>query len=144
VADRDLRDELIPLLRGVRIFSRCDDLDLKVVAREVDVREVGADEKVIAMGEDTSEMFLVLRGGAQAVAAGDVRATFGPGDVFGELAALVPAPRTTDVVTTAPSTLGVLNRGQVYLLTDAIPGVGRKMIEALAAHLRDEYVVNPA
>jgi CRP-like cAMP-binding protein len=140
MADRELRDELIPLLRGVRIFSRCDDLDLKVVAREVDVREVGEGEKVIAMGEDTSEMFLVLRGGAQAVAGDDVRATFGPGDVFGELAALVPAPRTTDVVTNAPSTLAVLSRSQVYLLTDAIPGVGRKMIEALAESLRDEYL----
>ena len=140
MADRELRDELIPLLRGVRIFSRCDDLDLKVVAREVDVREVGEGEKVIAMGEDTSEMFLVLRGGAQAVTGDDVRATFGPGDVFGELAALVPAPRTTDVVTNAPSTLAVLSRSQVYLLTDAIPGVGRKMIEALAESLRDEYL----
>jgi CRP-like cAMP-binding protein len=142
VADVVLYDELIPLLHGVRIFSRCDDLDLKAVAREAEVRDVPEGEKVIAQGEDTTEMFLILRGGADAVRGDEVQATFGPGDVFGELAALVPAPRTTDVVTNAPSTLAVLNRNQVYLLTDAIPGVARKMIEALASGLRDQILTH--
>jgi CRP-like cAMP-binding protein len=53
------------------------------------------------------------------------------------LAALVPAPRTSDVVTTEPSQLAVLTRSQVYLLIDAIPGMAQKMIEGLAISLRD-------
>jgi CRP/FNR family transcriptional regulator, cyclic AMP receptor protein len=137
MADPALIDELIPLLRTVGVFSRCSDYDLTVVARKATIREVPAGVKVITQGEDSSEMFLVLRGGAVAVMGEQVVNTFGPGGLFGELAALVPAPRTSDVVTTEPSQLAVLSRSQVYLLIDAIPGVAQKMIEGLAINLRD-------
>lgn len=137
MADPALHDEMVPLLSQVGLFSRCSDYELSIVARKAELREVPAGAKVIAEDEESSEMFLVLRGGAEAIMDGKVVNTFGPGGVFGELAALVPAPRTSDVVTTAPSTLGVLSRSQVYLLIDAIPGVAQKMIEGLAISLRD-------
>jgi CRP-like cAMP-binding protein len=140
MSDVTIYDELVPLLRQVGLFSRCSNGELKVIAYRAELRDVDAGERVIAHGEETSEMFLLLRGGAEAVVEGDVRATFIPGDHFGELAALVPAPRTSDVVATAPSTLAVLDRDKVYLLLDSVPGVARKMIEGLAISLRQNIV----
>jgi CRP-like cAMP-binding protein len=136
MSDVTVYDELVPLLSNVGLFSRCTKGELKVIAHRAEIRDVDAGEKVIARGEETSEMFLVLQGGAEAVVDGDIRATFTCGEYFGELAALVPAPRTSDVVTTAPSTLAVFSREKVYLLVDSVPGVARKMIEGLAISLR--------
>lgn len=142
MADPALYDDLVPLLGKVALFSRCNDYELRIVARKVEVREYAEGDHIITKGEDSTELFMVLDGAAQAFLDGQPRVSFGPGDVFGELAALVPAPRTSDVIALQPTRVATLERSQVYLLLDAIPGVARKMIEGLASSLQD--LIGPA
>lgn len=133
-------DQVVPLLRRVGLFSRCTDYDLEVVARRAAVLEVARGDRIVAQGDLGSDLYLVLLGGAVAVSDGEVSVSFGPGDHFGELAALAPAPRTTDVVATDRTLLAVLGHDQVYSLLDVIPGVARKMLEGLADGFRRSLV----
>lgn len=144
MGDDELEPQLIPLVRGVSLFSRCTDGECRMIARCADIRSVEAGEKVIANGEESSELFIVLRGAADAVLDGQVRRSFGPGDYFGELAALAPAPRTSDVVMTAPSQLAVLTRGNLHRLIESMPGVAAKMLEGLADGFRSQIALDDA
>jgi len=142
MSDPAMHEQLVPLLRQVGLFSRCSDYDLQVVARKATVREVPRGERIIAKGDVGSELFIVLLGEARAEVDGDPGVAFGPGDHFGELAALLPAPRTTDVVAADRTLLAVLSGDQVYSLLDVIPGAARKMLEGLAGTLRDRILTN--
>jgi CRP-like cAMP-binding protein len=139
LVEHDLYGQMIPLLQRVGLFSRCTEYELKVVARKSEIREVSTGDAIISRGDESSELFLLLQGTADVVTDGEVHHTFGVGEYFGELAALSPAPRTSDVVATAPTLLAVVEREQVLSLVDSIPGVGRKMLEGLASSLRDRY-----
>lgn len=137
MVDPAVTDELVPLLGKVSLFSRCNDYELRIVARKAELREFSTGDHIITKGEDTSELFIVLRGSVQAVLDGNPRHVFSAGDFFGELAALVPAPRSTDVIALEDTLVAALTRNEVYLLLDAIPGVARKMIEGLAESIRE-------
>jgi len=137
MADRAANDELVPLLGGVGLFSQCDDYELKVIARRAELRDVPEGANIITQGDETDELFVLLTGGAVAVVDGEERNRFGPGDHFGELAALARAPRTSDVRATEPSTVAVLTRNKLYSLFDSVPGVARSMIESLATSVRN-------
>ncbi len=130
--------ELIPLLKGVGLFSRCTDGECRQIARGAEMRDVGAGQKVISVGENGQELFIVLDGSADAVLDGKVQRTYNAGDYFGELSALSPAPRTSDVVATTDLRLAVFGRPSVYRLIDTVPGVAAKMLEGLAESLRDQ------
>jgi CRP-like cAMP-binding protein len=130
-------EALAPMLQGVGLFSRCSDGECRQIAAKAELREIPAGEHIIRVGEEGSEMFIVLDGSAEAILDGEVRNTFAPGEYFGELSALAPAPRTSDVVASAPCRLAVLTRGNVLLLVNAVPGVAAKMLEGLAISLRE-------
>jgi CRP-like cAMP-binding protein len=129
--------ELAPLLTSVVLFSRCSEGECRQIAAKADIQSVSAGENVITFGAEGSELFIVLDGTAEAVIDGQVRNTFGPGEYFGELSALAPAPRTSDVVATTPCRLAVLSRGNLLLLVNSVPGVAAKMLEGMAIALRD-------
>jgi CRP-like cAMP-binding protein len=137
-----IEDQLIPLLRNVGLFSRCSDADLRMVARRATVREAPREARIITEGDLGSELYIVLLGSAEVRSGGEVTATFGPGDHFGELAALLPAPRTADVVATDRTLLAILTRDQVYSLLDVVPGAARKMLEGLAGSLRTRLLTS--
>jgi CRP/FNR family cyclic AMP-dependent transcriptional regulator len=133
-----MNEQAIPLLRNVALFSRCSDYELALVAKRATLREVSKDAPVVVKGEPGNEMFLLLSGAAAASSEGRLEREFTTGEYFGELAALLPAPRATDVIATADSLFAVLATNEVYSLVDTIPGVARKMLEGLAANMRAE------
>ena len=137
MADQSFYDRVVPLLRNVGLFSRCTDYELKVVARNCTMREMSAGDRIIAKGNESDEMFLVLDGSAGAANDGQVFHTFGAGEYFGELAVLRPAPRVSDVVAVSDGLLAVLGRNEVMLLLDAIPGVAKAMLQGLADTVRE-------
>ncbi len=98
---------------------------------------VGAGQPIVRAGDAGSIMFMVLDGTAESVANGVETHFFGTGDYFGGLAALSPAARATDVIATTDCTLGSLDTNAIYTLVDTIPGVARKMLEGLAAGMRE-------
>jgi CRP/FNR family transcriptional regulator, cyclic AMP receptor protein len=129
-------DDLRDLLRAVPLFSACNPSDLSVVARHCSIRPVPRGMTIIRAGEVSDEFFILLAGSAQR-GHGEHARTLGPGDYFGELAVLDPAPRALDVVAVSDCTLGVLSRESFLLALDAVSGLSLGLLALLARRLRE-------
>jgi len=82
------------------------------------------------------EFFLILSGTVAVTQKGRRVNTLGPGDFFGELAALDPGPRTATV--TALSDLEVLIIGpREFAAMAEIPGFRDALFKSMAGRLRD-------
>lgn len=137
MADAAFYEQVVPLLKNVGLFCRCTDYELKVVARNCVTRAIAPGDRIIAVGEESDQMYLLLSGTADAMLDGKVLHTFHAGDHFGELALLLPAPRTSDVVASSEGLLAVLGRNEMMLLIDTIPGVAKNMLQGLAQTVRE-------
>ena len=131
--------ELAGRLETIPLFARCHPSDLWVVAKRCELREVPAGTVLIRAGDHSDELFVLLSGTAERGKPGEPArsGSFGPGDYFGELALLDPAPRSLDVVTTSDCVVGVLSRANFLLVLDAVPGVWPQLLTFLARRLRD-------
>jgi CRP-like cAMP-binding protein len=89
--------ERVLLLKGVEFFATTGDAELAAVAAILEEEEWPAGSRIIAKGDAGSSMY-ILAGGAARVHDGDLEiATLRPGQVFGELSALVPMPRSASI-----------------------------------------------
>jgi CRP-like cAMP-binding protein len=79
---------------------------------------------------------IVLSGSATCLVAGTEVAWFGPGDFFGEVAALDGGPRTATVVAITDMELLVLSRCEFALLIKSSPEVAHRILGSMAHRLR--------
>ena len=108
-----VHDSVLPLaarmLGDVGLFGGLDDETLELLAAQLPQRHVEVGEVVVEEGEESREMFVVIRGELEVVkasAGNDVRvAFFGLGDWFGEMSILDVRPRSATVRATAPTLL---------------------------------------
>ena len=132
----DAQQTLVDRLATVPLFARCHRADLRVIAKYCEVRDVPADTVLVRSGELTSDFFVLLSGSARRGGPAPPIYDLGPGDYFGELAILDPAPRSLDVMATSDATVGVLTRSAFLLVLDAVTGVAPQLLQALAHRLR--------
>ena len=85
------------LLRQVRIFADTPDHTLAGVAAIMDEIVVGPEQIVIEQGEWGTSMYVVVSGAVHVRVGDQTVAELGPGQVFGELAALDPEPRMATI-----------------------------------------------
>jgi cAMP-dependent protein kinase regulator len=133
----DAYGQLAERLETIPLFGRCHPGDLGVIAKRCEVRHVPEGTALIRAGQLGDELFVLLAGSAERGRPGEPVRQFGPGDYFGELALLDPAPRSLDVVTTSDCVVGVLSRPNFLLVLDAVPGVWPQLLAFLAKRLRD-------
>ena len=131
------QQQLQQRLRQVPLFARCHPDDLRVVAKRCELREVPSSTLLIRAGDLADEFFVLISGSAERGNPGEPIRKFGPGDYFGELAVLDPAPRSLDVYTTSNCVVGVLPRASFLLVLDAVPGVQSQLLAFLAHRLRE-------
>ena len=86
------------LLRKVRIFADTPDHSLVGIAAVMDEIAVSPGEVIIEQGEWGTSLYVITAGTVRVVIGDKVVAEPGPGDVFGELAALDPEPRAATIV----------------------------------------------
>jgi CRP-like cAMP-binding protein len=123
-------------LQAVELLQRCSRAQLDEVARLAERVQVGAGEALAREGRIGREFFLILSGRV-AVTQGRRRVnTLGPGDFFGELAAMNPGPRNATV--TAITGVDVLIIGPREFASMAeIPGFRDALFKAMAHRLRE-------
>src|SRR5260370_16331298 len=111
----------VPMLRtcSQEEIDHIADLGVTVLASE--------GQNVVHQGEAGSQFFMITTGSADVTRDGQIVASLGPGDYFGELALFDPAPRNATVTATAPTTLVSVSRntfrdllGEVSSLRDAL------------------------
>lgn len=130
-------EDLVLHLRGVRLFERCDDVDIDVIAQYMESLQIGAGQAIIRNGDLGDTLYLLLSGTAHVAQDGMTIRDLGPGDWVGELAILSPAPRSADVVANTDVEVAYLRGEELEVVLDVQPSVARSLLGALAERVRE-------
>ncbi|MGA2163994.1 MAG: Crp/Fnr family transcriptional regulator [Solirubrobacteraceae bacterium] len=134
--------EIVELLGRVPVFSTLEETDLQRIAQLAVPRSFETGQVVFREGDRSDTCYVVHFGRARAVHDhGDGRtitlATFGPGDIFGELALFEDERRSATVEALEPtSVLAVLGPDMRRLMAEH-PQIAMRLLIALARRLRE-------
>jgi CRP/FNR family transcriptional regulator len=134
--------EVVELLARVPVFSTLHPADLERIAELAVPREFQPGQVVFREGDSSDTCYIVRSGRARAVREhSDGRvitlATFGPGDIFGELAMFEDERRSATVEAVEPTTaVAVLGPDMRRLMTEH-PGIATRLVIALGRRLRE-------
>ncbi|MDX6549250.1 MAG: aromatic-L-amino-acid/L-tryptophan decarboxylase, partial [Gaiellales bacterium] len=119
-------------LRAVPVFASLDDAQADRVLGRLREQTASAGETVVGQWQAGRDLYVVLSGGLRVEADGRVIATLGPGEYFGELAAIdwgasFGRSRAATVVATDPTRLVALDWELVNWLMQAAPAFGHQI-----------------
>jgi len=130
-------DEVADHLGQVTLFSKCSRKDLAAVAKHAEILGYEPGATIVSQGQAGDAFFVVLDGLATVRRNGRKVGELGPGDYFGELALLDPAPRNADVVATEPITVARLLVGPFRSVLSTVPAINERLLAGLARRVRD-------
>ncbi len=135
-------EETIALLHQVPAFSTLVGEDLSAVADVIVPRTFGTGEVVFREGDTGDTCYVVRAGHFRAVRAhNDGRsitlATFGPGDIFGELAMFDAELRSATVEALEDTEAAAILGSDMRRLLRAHPDIAVKLLAALSRRLRE-------
>jgi len=134
--------EVVELLGRVPAFSTLERSDLERIAEVAVPRRFEPGQAVFREGDASDTCYVVREGHARAISThGDGRtitlATFGPGDIFGELAMFEDERRSATVEAIEPtSVVGVLGPDMRRLMGEH-PEISTRLVIALGRRLRE-------
>jgi MFS family permease len=119
-------------------FARLDALQRSAFTAAATVRSVAGGSRLVSRGEQATTAAFILEGSAAAgLPDADgyrILSVMGPGDVFGEIAAITGSARTADVVAIEPTTLLEVP-GQALRDVMVVPEVSRLLLATLRERL---------
>jgi CRP-like cAMP-binding protein len=95
-----VRDDVIPTLEKSSLFAGLSRDQIRAAAERFDDSTYLADHSVLTEGLSGPDFFIILEGKADVIVDGKVVHHLGPGDFFGEVAALDGKQRTASVKAT--------------------------------------------
>jgi CRP-like cAMP-binding protein len=131
------RGEYLDLLARVPLFASCSRAELKALDANATFRSVGVGRELVREGETGDELFVLIDGTARVNRGGKVVDQLGPGDFFGELALLDPAPRNATVTATSELDVLVIGRTQFETVLVKAPALTRSLLAGMARRLRE-------
>lgn len=129
--------ERVVALHRVGIFADVPGRTLAALARRAEELEVASGTLVIAEGAFEEHLFAVARGRLRVHRGVRTITELGPGSTVGELAALVPEPRTASVTALEATTLLRIDRPLLEELLADRPALASGIIGALVAMIRE-------
>jgi CRP-like cAMP-binding protein len=125
----------IELMKAIPWFAECTDEQLTEVVRLAERLDIDEGEVILREGRLGRELFVILDGTVTVTRGERVVNLLGPGDYFGELAAIEAVPRTATV--TATSDLQVLIIGpREFDAIMEIPGVRNALLVTMSRRIR--------
>ena len=103
------------------MFSGLPEAELAAIADAASEFEVGQGEEVATEGDFGHAMYAIESGTAEVRLVGKPTRKLGPGDVFGEIAAISSGRRTASVVATSPMRLIALFKPDLWALESSAP-----------------------
>jgi CRP/FNR family transcriptional regulator, cyclic AMP receptor protein len=134
--------EVVDLLGRVPAFSTLEHADLERIAEVAVPREFGPGQVVFREGDQSDTCYVVREGHVRAIRThGDGRtitlATFGSGDIFGELAMFEDERRSATIEAIEPTgVVGVLGPDMRRLMSEH-PSIAPRLVIALGRRLRE-------
>ena len=115
---------MVDSLRAVPLFADLRPKDLKRLADSMKERRFAAGDEIVAQGKGGVGFFVILDGSASVTQDGEVRATFGPGDYFGEMALIDGELRLATVQADGRAALRLDDHLELPALRARSPGRG--------------------
>jgi aromatic-L-amino-acid decarboxylase len=127
-------------VRRMPLFSGLDDAALEVVVKSAREQLAEPGEAVVTRWQGTRHFYAIVSGDAEVRSDREVLGELGPGEYFGELAALdwgagFGYARTASVVATSPLRLLVLPASALDQLLRHVPDLDRRLRTAAREHL---------
>jgi CRP/FNR family cyclic AMP-dependent transcriptional regulator len=122
-------------LKAVDLLANCTDAQLQDVAHLAERVQVGEGEVLAREGRIGREFFLILSGSVAVTQRGRRVNTLGPGDFFGELAAMDPGPRNATVTALCDLDVLIIGPREFSAMAD-IPGFRDALFRSMASRLR--------
>jgi cAMP-dependent protein kinase regulator len=119
-------------LKAIPLFANLDDHDLQVIATFANETSVSEGDVLVREGDFSYELLAIEEGTAEVRHGGEVVATLGPGDFFGEMGVLKNELRTATVVAASAMRLITLTTWEIKRMRN-MPGVIEKINEVIAA-----------
>jgi CRP/FNR family cyclic AMP-dependent transcriptional regulator len=134
--------DIVELLGRVPVFSTLDDEDLGRIAQLAVPRTFESGQVVFREGDSSDTCYIVRSGRARAVREHpDGRtitlATFGPGDIFGELAMFEDERRSATVEAVQRTVVVAVLGPDMRRLMVEHPGISARLVVALGRRLRE-------
>ena len=126
----------VDVLRRVPLFAGLGDRDLAQLADRFQERSFP--EGAVVLEEDSAgtTFFVIADGDASVSVRGEVRATLGPGDYFGEMAVMDEGVRTASVTAATDLRTFFLTPWEFRPFVEEHPEVAWKLLQNLARRLR--------
>jgi CRP-like cAMP-binding protein len=126
-------DDARPLdLAAVPVFATLSDRQRRLLVASGIERTYEAGTTVVSEGAPGDEVFVVVSGRAGAVRRGRRVAAFGPGDLFGETAALAGGGRSASIVAETELRCLVVPRDRFMKCLVGEPRAARSLLETMA------------
>ena len=129
--------EKVIVLKTVSIFSDIPERELVEVASVMEETRVEASQPVFEKGDTGNSLYVIVEGSVHIHDGDRSIAIIGPGEVFGELAALDPEPRMASVTAVEPSLLLRMGHAELGELMTEHPEVAFGIIHVLVRRLRE-------
>jgi CRP/FNR family cyclic AMP-dependent transcriptional regulator len=120
-------------LKGIPLFSSLSEKALQTVAVFASETSVSAGKRLVHVGDYSYELIVIESGTADVIKDGEVIASLGPGEVFGEMGMLTGAKRNADVVATSKMHLITLSKWDLKRISSEIADQLQKLIDERAA-----------
>jgi CRP/FNR family transcriptional regulator, cyclic AMP receptor protein len=132
--------EKVIILKSVEIFRDLAEEHLVDVAGILERKDVREGERILREGDLGTSMFIIADGVVRVHRGDRLVATLGPGDVFGEMAALDPEPRSASVTALEETLVFELDGADLYELMadhiEVVRAVTRVLVRRVRSALR--------
>ena len=127
----------VDVVRNVPLFSGLDRKEVAAIAALFKKRSFPKGETVIKEGSGGATFYLIESGEATVTIGGELRATLGPGDYFGEVALIDEGERIATVTAAEELVCYGLTLWELRPLVEENGVIGWKLLQTLAKDLRE-------
>lgn len=128
--------EKVFILKSINLFSQISEDDLLSLAANIKELEFSAGEEIIKENEIGTSMYVIVNGEVDVISNGQKITTLGEKEVFGELAALDPEPRSATIKAKDDLLVFQIESSVLYDLISIYPNVAKAIITILCQRIR--------
>jgi len=133
---RGIPSEVIHHFQRVPLFQSVSKKGLRQIVSAATEVDLPAGKQLVTQGEYGRELYVIRRGTADVTVGRRKVSELAPGDFFGELAFLHPAPRSATVTARTDMRVMVLDSRAMDVIVEREPVVAKRLMEAMAKRIR--------